>query len=789
MDKKLKIILCIVSVCLIITGVIITYKLLYNKSNYQYTLPDKDKLFRNVISHYNYNKPIDIDKNYIYKREPVPKKVYRLWCVSEPEGICGGREAQKYPLYITKKSLADWEEIIYGDDDIDIFLEKEFGVDSMITKAYYLINPDYGAARADLVRHLVIYKYGGLYLDMKSFVKGELPELPSDKDMWISTWNRFLGKNPQQHLFPKTGEYQNWYIYARKGAPILKDIIEKIVNNIYMVYENPNINYDISQEKNSKGRVLSITGPIAMTIAINNSEHKDDIHYDNSINKVLNYSNTFIQQIGDGHYSKLTTPMIKTKCGVYIPKVIYMTYYDLSLVPKYVKDNIKKYCSGYELKLYDDDMCLDFLDKYYGEDATSIFNNMENGAHKADFWRYCILYLFGGYYFDIKTDFQIHIDKIFEIKEPKTWYTVIDETKRRIYNGIIVTPPQNPILLDVIQHIYNNPTPETYSFYIEYLFNTLSKNCKNTLVVGNNEQKHDWNCILFQEECTKDCQDKCDKYGVNCVIKNDKNKLLFNTRYTDFPWKYVTVKNYIKDPVSGYKIPQSIFQTHETNIVPLTMYNAIESLQKHAPSCSYTFYDNKERRTYIKENYPSALKAYDMLVPDAFKADLFRYIRLYIDGGIYFDSGFNTKGDITLLNDVIGKDDEFIASNDFNISNIAICNGFIASIPEHPILKEVINICIDNIFNRKYFGFDIGKTHGDLKITGPIALGEAVNSIGYKNKKGVKFFNHISPVIKNGDNIIYNTRYNDYDKYRVYFSNKDRYGELYLKRQVYKDIE
>jgi len=530
MNKNLIVIVCVVVTCLCIFGIIV-----YKRKKYK--APQHYELFSNVISNYN-NIDIDIDKNYIYKREPVPKKVYRLWCVSQPEGICGGRKAEKYPLEITQQSLPDWEQITYGDDDIEVFLKKEFGDDSLIARAYYLINHEYGAARADLIRYIIIYKYGGLYLDMKSFVKGKLPEIPPDKDMWVSGWNGFLGiYHPQQHLFPETGEYQNWYIYARKGAPILKDIIERIISNIFMVYENPHVDYNISVHKNNKGVVLSITGPIAFTNAINNSKHKDTVYYDKDINKVLNYSNeSFFSFLGKGHYSKLTIPLIKCKKDVYIPKVVYMTYYNLRLIPEYVKDNIKKYCSGYEVKIYDDDMCLDFLRKYYGEDAVNIFNNMKSGAHKADFWRYCILYLFGGYYFDIKTDFQMHIDKIFDVKQAKSWYTSIDSSEKRIYNGIIATPPQNPILLEAIHHIYNNPEPLYYHFYIKTLYTMLSNNCNDTLTIGNNQQKNGWNCMLFQEEC-EECKTTCDRYGLNCLIKSADNTILFNTRYSDFPWK------------------------------------------------------------------------------------------------------------------------------------------------------------------------------------------------------------------------------------------------------------
>ena len=476
-----------------------------------------------------------------YKREPVPKKLYRAWCTSNPEGICGGRKADIDILNSTQNAIPDWEQIIYGDKEIDNFLEKEFGKDHKVTKAYNLINPKYGAARADLFRYLIIYKYGGLYLDMKSCVKGPIPEMPEDKDMWVSDW----GADMQGHLFPKKGEYQNWYIYTRKGAPIMKEIIERVVHNIYTLHENPHININISDssfkndegtETKSKGNVLCTTGPIAMTIAILKSKQINTVQDDISINNVLNYyciKDNYI--VPKDHYSQQTEPLIFPKKDAnYIPKVIYMTYHDIESIPQYVFNNINKYCSGYEVKIYNDNMCMQFLEKYYGKEAVKIFNNMEIGAHKAEFWRYCILYVFGGYYFDIKTDFQTHINNIFDNKKEKTWYTVLCSSKNCLYNGIIVTPPHNPVILDAIKHIYNNPKPSDYLNYVREFLNIVNKYSRNKVKVGENEQKNVWNCILLQENCDSNCGDVCGRYGLDCIIVDKEGKKLFNTQYTDF---------------------------------------------------------------------------------------------------------------------------------------------------------------------------------------------------------------------------------------------------------------
>jgi len=187
-------------------------------------------------------------------------------------------------------------------------------------------------------------------------------------------------------------------------------------------------------------------------------------------------------------------------------------------------------------------MCKVFLEKYYGSKAVEIFNNFNYGAYKADFWRYCMLYVFGGYYFDIKTNFQKHIDEIFTDKRPNTWYTVLatPTNKSTIYNGIIATPPFNKILKNAITYILYNqhPSPSNYRVFCKKLYSLISEQTSSPLKKGVNKHKNGWNCNLLQELCT-DCKtpERCDKYNLDCKIVNSKDEICFLTRYTDFPWK------------------------------------------------------------------------------------------------------------------------------------------------------------------------------------------------------------------------------------------------------------
>ena len=478
----------------------------------------------------------------------LPKVIYRTWCSNDVSVKCGGRNLTGESINITNNILKDWKQIIMSDDDIEEFIIDTYGSNHKYTQAYNIINKEYGASRSDLARLLIIYNYGGLYLDMKSCVVKNIPEMPANKDMWVSNWAYGA---PHSYIFHPNGEYQNWYIYGRKKSPILLDIIEFIVNNILFYYNTGQYKTPpelIITQSMSKGKVLLTTGPIALTFAILQSDNKNKVIVDNSINNSVRYEceRIYVLNSDKSHYSNLLSPYLKIKDNIFfIPKNIYFTYYDLQKIPKYVINNINKYCSGYNIHYYDDNKCIEFLLSNYGHNYVNIFNNFKLGAHKADFFRFCILYLYGGFYFDIKTNFQKHIDNIFQTNIHNIWYTVICDSKKCLYNGIIVTYPRNYIMKYMIKFIATNNNSLLlsidYHIYVNQ-FHTLlkSQSTKSYLQTGSNTLINGSTCILLDENCSKGLNvsnDDKDIYGLKCNITDNNNDIKFITRYNDFPWK------------------------------------------------------------------------------------------------------------------------------------------------------------------------------------------------------------------------------------------------------------
>jgi FkbM family methyltransferase len=81
-------------------------------------------------------------------------------------------------------------------------------------------------------------------------------------------------------------------------------------------------------------------------------------------------------------------------------KVIYITNKTIDEKLKNVANQWLQLNPEYTVELYDDKRCLDFLLKYYGQKYCDIFHYIKDGPIKCDFFRACIIYVYGGVYAD-----------------------------------------------------------------------------------------------------------------------------------------------------------------------------------------------------------------------------------------------------------------------------------------------------------------------------------------------------------------------------------------------------
>lgn len=115
-----------------------------------------------------------------------------------------------------KSMNPEYNHQIYMDEDMDKFVNENFAGE--IADCYNRLNII--VAKVDFWRYLVLYKYGGVYLDMDSSIEKPLKDLINDADNAIIT----AEQNPNL--------YVQWALIFNKDHPILKNVIDIIVNNI-----------------------------------------------------------------------------------------------------------------------------------------------------------------------------------------------------------------------------------------------------------------------------------------------------------------------------------------------------------------------------------------------------------------------------------------------------------------------------------------------------------------------------------------------------------------------------
>ena len=191
----------------------------------------------------------------------------------------------------------------------------------------------------------------------------------------------------------------------------------------------------IKEKDNSNIYVYKTTGPIYIT----------QIYEKYIKNNTKNKKNVMILYYRSGqHFGEYATHNFDGVWKKEIPKVIIQTYHDKSKIPQKVYENIKKYAPNYKHIVFDDSQCIKFLKIYYGNKYVEKFNSFEKGAHKADLFRYCYLYKFGGIYIDIKTELVKNLDSI--IQKNFNFYSVLSKNKNTVYQGIIITYKNNKFI-------------------------------------------------------------------------------------------------------------------------------------------------------------------------------------------------------------------------------------------------------------------------------------------------------------------------------------------------------
>jgi len=238
--------------------------------------------------------------------------------------------------------------------------------------------------------------------------------------------------------------------------------------------------------------------------------------------------------------------------------------------------------------------------------------------------------------------------------------------------------------------------------------------------------------------------------------------------------------NYVFNLKDNYDsiIPLKIYQTWFTKSLPRYMRLNIEKLKQINPEFEHFLFDDNDCREFIKNNFEkNVLETFDKLKPGAYKADLWRYCVLYINGGVYLDIKFNCVNGFKLI--ALTEKERFptdVVLTEYPSSpNKAVYNGFMMALPGNKKLWNAIQQVVINV-SLNYYG------NSPLDPTGPVMFGKFFSYDDKKNSLVRRYVgNQGNGISLTG--IIILDEYNEYRNeqksrqihYNNYWKNKDIY--------------
>ena len=124
---------------------------------------------------------------------------------------------------------------------------------------------------------------------------------------------------------------------------------------------------------------------------------------------------------------------------------------------------LQKLYQTHDYKIYTNSVLEDLIKKNFDSDVYEAYNHLVPYSFKADLGRFCILYLIGGWYFDI----GIKLLKKIELDANIDLFFFRDLNKKfclsPVLNGIIFSKEKrNPIFLECIKKIVENVNNQFY---------------------------------------------------------------------------------------------------------------------------------------------------------------------------------------------------------------------------------------------------------------------------------------------------------------------------------------
>jgi hypothetical protein len=238
----------------------------------------------------------------------VPKHLYQI-CLPNADNLPDALAENVRNLQALNPG---WEYWLLDEAKAEAFILETYGKEMM--SLYDRIDPAYRAVQSDILRYLLCYARGGVYLDLKSTVTRPLDQVLRPDDVFLlSQWlvDRHkpagVGQHPELRHIPGH-EYCNWAIFSAPGHPFLRAAIERFTHNMQT--------YAPFRDGVGRYATIRMAGPITYSLAIHPLREKYPHRYvDFEGEEGVQFSiygdiSTHRGTTGR-HYSELTIPVVK----------------------------------------------------------------------------------------------------------------------------------------------------------------------------------------------------------------------------------------------------------------------------------------------------------------------------------------------------------------------------------------------------------------------------------------------------------------------------------------------
>lgn len=200
---------------------------------------------------------------------------------------------------------------------------------------------------------------------------------------------------------------------------------------------------------------------------------------------------------------------------------------------------------------------------------------------------------------------------------------------------------------------------------------------------------------------------------------------------------------------SSLPIPRALHQILlGQTTVQQSIRDNIARLQALNPGWSHTLHDDERIHDHIRSHHGAeVLRAYESINPlyGAARADLYRYLLMYQEGGVYLDvksgttqpfESFLREGDELLLSRWKNQPGEKFEGWGRHIDDgvpSELQSWHIICRPQHPLMQAVVEAVLANLRNYRMREHGVGK-FGVLRTTGPIAYTKAIEPLLHQHQ-------------------------------------------------------